>query len=304
METLFQERLRLCAGKTEALLDSLLPEEDGPARRLRDAMRYSLLNGGKRLRAFLTVTFCEACGGRPEHAGPYAAGLEMMHAFSLIHDDLPSMDNDPMRRGKPSNHIAFGESTALLAGDALALLSLETVAGNPYRTDGDNLNAVRILAGAAGLRGMCGGQQLDLQSSDPAFQPDSVGDRTELLHKLVSGKTGALFSAACLLGCIAAGADERKKEAARSFAEQAGLAFQIADDLLDLHASPEALGKTPGKDRESGKLTFPSLIGESEANAYALSLCGGAKQALDAFPSLEAKSALLQFCDYLTRRTN
>ena len=161
---LLRKRLDACAQETAKALEELLPPERDPARLLNESMRYSLLAGGKRLRAFLTLTFCELCGGKRADALHYAAGLEMMHAFSLIHDDLPEMDNDTIRRGKPTNHMVYGSATALLAGDALALKAVETVALNPRVSPERNLLAVRILSSQAGYEGMCGGQQIDLQS--------------------------------------------------------------------------------------------------------------------------------------------
>lgn len=299
MDSLLESRLKSCALRTESVLEQLLPEDRGEAGKLVDAMRYSLLNGGKRLRAFLTLTFCEACGGRSEDAEIYAAAVEMMHAFSLIHDDLPSMDNDSLRRGKPSNHIVFGESTALLAGDALAILSLETASENPKCSPEQNLQAVTVLSRGAGWKGMCGGQQIDLQSEEKQIGRD-------VLEELVAKKTGALFEASCLLGCIAAGCGRKTEfaEAARTFARLTGLAFQIADDLLDLHSTPEMLGKTPGKDVSSGKSTFPALLGEKEAESYAISLCGDAERAIDVFPPSEAKDALVRYCRYIVGRQN
>jgi geranylgeranyl pyrophosphate synthase len=219
----------------------------------------------------------------------------MMHAFSLIHDDLPCMDNDTLRRGKPTNHVVYGESTALLAGDALSLLALETLASNPHCNDSQNLGAVKLLSAYAGCLGMCGGQQIDLQSENKEITKDE-------LEALVYKKTGALFAAACELGCIAAGKDDKKRETARLFGLTTGLAFQIADDLLDLRADVSALGKTPGKDTQSGKSTFVSLLGETEAFAYASSLCEQAKGLLDAFDDSEAKESLCAYCDYIITR--
>lgn len=295
---LLNARLRTCAEETEAALERLLPAETDPAHVLNESMRYSLLAGGKRLRAFLTLTFCELCGGSRENALHYAAGLEMMHAFSLIHDDLPEMDNDTLRRGKPTNHIVYGSSTALLAGDALALKAVETVSLNPRCSPERNLRAVRILTAEAGYAGMCGGQQIDLQSEHA-----SVG--REVLEELVNRKTGALFAASCMLGCLAGAKDpEPLLSAASGYGTKTGLAFQIADDLLDLHATAETLGKTPGKDLANEKSTFPSLLGEEQAVAYARSLCGDAALLLRIFPDSDAKTALLQYCDYILTRQN
>lgn len=295
--SLFATRLSDHAALANKALATLLPSrEDGYDKILREAMAYSVENGGKRLRAHLVMEFCALCGGNREACLPYAAGIEMMHAFSLIHDDLPCMDNDTLRRGKPTNHVVYGESTALLAGDALSLLALETVANNPSCNDAENLAAVKLLASYAGCFGMCGGQQIDLQSENKQIS-------MEELEALVNKKTGALFAAACELGCIAAGNDEKRRELANRFGLTTGLAFQIADDLLDLRADVSALGKTPGKDAESGKSTFVSLLGEAEAYDYASTLCEKAKELLDGFGDSEAKESLCAYCDYIITRT-
>ncbi len=294
--SLFLERLSANACVAEDALSHLMPSDaDGYDKVLRESMRYSVLNGGKRLRAHLVMEFCALCGGETEACLPYAAGIEMMHAFSLIHDDLPCMDNDTLRRGKLTNHVVYGESTALLAGDALSLYALETLANNKHCTDTQNLHAVRLLSAYAGCLGMCGGQQIDLQSENKQISADE-------LETLVNKKTGALFAAACELGCIAADADAKKRETARLFGLTTGLAFQIADDLLDLRASTDKLGKTPGKDVQSGKSTFVSLLGEQGAFDYASSLCEKAKGLLDAFGDSEAKESLCAYCDFIITR--
>lgn len=294
--SIFEETLRTCAADVEAELQSRLAENDSDnAKKLTDAMRYSALDGGKRLRAFLTITCCAICGGERRNAVPYAAALEMMHAFSLIHDDLPCMDNDTLRRGKPTNHIAFGEATAMLAGDALSLKAIETAATNPYCLPEQNLHAVQVLSRDAGEVGMCGGQQIDLENEHSRISET-------VLEDLVNRKTGALFAASCALGAIAAGADENAIKKLRRFAYLTGLAFQIADDLLDLHASADELGKTPGKDSQSEKNTFPSLLGEEAARAYAAKLCAEAAELLQTFPDSPSREALLQYSSYILIR--
>lgn len=261
--TTLSEALRTVAEKTEKRLDKLLPESgEGGGLTLRRAMRYSLLGGGKRLRAFLAVCFCGLNGGEPERALDYAAAIEMIHAFSLIHDDLPAMDNDDMRRGKPSCHKAFGESTAILAGDALSLYAFTAVCSCRECTPAENASAAELIAHYAGVAGMCGGQQDDL---------DGEGKHMDLagVTRLVDGKTGALFSCACMLGCIAAGADTEALEQARRFGVLFGRAFQITDDLLDIEGVSEKLGKTAGKDAAEGKSTFVSLLGTEKARGLA-----------------------------------
>lgn len=296
--SLFLERLEKNASLAEKALDEWLPTADtGYDRILPEAMRYSALGGGKRLRAHLVLEFCALCTGESRTALPYSAGIEMIHAFSLIHDDLPSMDNDTLRRGKPTNHVIYGEATALLAGDALSLRALEVVASNPYCSGTQNLHAVKLLSAYAGFAGMCGGQQIDLQSENTKIS-------REELETLVNKKTGALFSAACELGCVAADAGAEKREIARIFGKTTGLAFQIADDLLDIRSNADELGKTPGKDEKSGKSTFVSLLGIECAECYAKKLCEEAKGLLTAFPDSEAKKSLAEYCDFVVTRNH
>ena len=220
---------------------------------LLEAMRYSLLSGGKRIRAVLVLAFCAACGGDEESAMNAACAIEMLHAYSLIHDDLPCMDNDTLRRGKPTNHVVYGETNAVLAGDALQAAAFSALLRCPL--EGDRLVAMaRTLADAAGEKGMCGGQYLD--TSNEAEDVD--GDYLVELHSL---KTGALLKAACLMGTISAGADEEKQKAAAEYALHLGLAFQIRDDMLDTIGDAATLGKDIGSDAANGKTTFVTLYG-------------------------------------------
>ncbi len=288
----FTQRLCAHAALTERELEDRLPRIGAdPADKLHEAMRYAVLGGGKRLRAHLVFEFCALCGGKQEAANAYAAAMEMMHAFSLIHDDLPCMDNDTLRRGKPTVHVAFGESTALLAGDALALLALRVAGGNPYVKD--NGRAVEVLSEASLL--MCDGQQMDLQSEQKQIGLDE-------LRLLVDRKTGALFAASCCLGCIAAGASEECIARAKAFGEWTGLAFQITDDLLDIRSDAKTLGKTAGKDIKSRKSTFVSLLGQAEAERIAREACEQAKKQLTGFADLEAKDSLSDYCDFILGR--
>ncbi len=291
----FIQALDKYAQSTENRLLFHAENKSGGVSSLDEAINYSLLGGGKRLRAYLVQEFCELCGRTGIEAIDYACALEMIHAFSLIHDDLPSMDNDDMRRGKPSNHKAFGEATAILAGDSLALDAFGVVCLTPYCSPNQNEQAVIALSTAAGSVGMCAGQQFDL---------DGEGKRLgiEELTRLVDLKTGALFSCACLLGCIAASASEAQKQAAKRFGLLTGRAFQIADDLLDIHSTPEVLGKTVGKDIESEKSTFASLLGEDGAKALALEYISEAKKSLDDFADSESKERLIEFCDFILTR--
>ncbi len=292
--TALSEVLRDAAERTEKRLELLLPEcGDGGELTLRKAMRYSLLGGGKRLRAFLAMCFCGLNGGEPERALDYAAAIEMIHAFSLIHDDLPAMDNDDMRRGKPSCHKAFGESTAILAGDALSLYAFKAVCSCRACTPKENARAAELLAHYAGVSGMCGGQQNDL---DGEGKPQNA----EELTRLADGKTGALFSCACMLGCIAAGADDTAFESARRFGVLFGRAFQITDDLLDIEGTPEELGKTTGKDEAEHKSTFVSLFGAEKARVLAGEYLCEAKSAV--VGGNEYARIIHELCDYIINR--
>ncbi|MDE6660001.1 MAG: polyprenyl synthetase family protein [Eubacterium sp.] len=218
-----------------------------------EAMKYSLSNGGKRLRPVFCLEFANCCGLEKEQALDFACALEYIHTYSLIHDDLPCMDNDDFRRGKPSCHKQFGEATALLAGDALLTHAFELLANADLPAD-KRIKAVSVLSSKSGVAGMIGGQVIDLkyESENPnLLQILSV-------HKL---KTGALIAAACLLGCVAAGANEKQMIAAEEFAYNLGIAFQIKDDILDVIGDSEELGKPIGSDAENDKTTYVSIKG-------------------------------------------
>ena len=232
----------------EARLDALLPQKD----RLTESMRYSLLAGGKRLRPILTLEFCRACGGDASDALDAACGIEMLHTSSLIHDDLPAMDNDELRRGKPTNHVIYGEWLALLAGDALQAEAYSVIlrSSNEARIRAE---AARILAEAAGYPGICGGQFLDLDGEDRTLSEEEI-------RALNDGKTASLIAAACMMGCVCAGAYE-KLPAADACGRAMGIAFQLRDDLLDVESSTEELGKPVGSDEKNGKSTLLSLRG-------------------------------------------
>ena len=239
------------------------------------AMTYSLTAGGKRIRPALTLAFCRACGGDWEKALPLACALEMIHTYSLIHDDLPCMDNDDMRRGKPSCHKAFGEDTALLAGDGLLTAAFQTIlsADLPAETI---RQADLALARAAGPAGMIGGQVMDLANEGRAVDAARLRE-TDML------KTGALIRAAAAMGCIAAGAPEELRKAADRYAADIGLAFQIVDDILDTVGDPAALGKAVGSDAANDKSTYVTLLGLEGAKAEAERLRASAVDALAAF---------------------
>ncbi len=240
-----------------------------------EAMEYSLGNGGKRIRPMLTLEFCRVCGGDYKSALPFALGVEMIHTYSLIHDDLPCMDNDDMRRGKPSSHKKFGEANALLAGDSLLTLAFETVLSADLSAE-KKVKAGLALAKAAGCSGMIAGQVMDLANEGKAVGYDAVRETDRR-------KTGELIKVACVLGCIAAGADEEKIKAAEKYSENIGLAFQIVDDILDVTSDEATLGKPIGSDSENEKSTYVSLLGLEKSAEFANELTVQAKAALNIF---------------------
>lgn len=242
---------------------------------LQEAMEYSLLAGGKRLRPILTVETCRMCGGDPKAALPFACGVEMIHTYSLIHDDLPSMDDDDLRRGRPTNHKVYGEATAILAGDGLLTdaFRMLTQAELPAERI---VEAVACLSKAAGPAGMVGGQVLDMAGEGRGLT------RSEL-ETLQSLKTGALICAAAELGCIAAGSTLKEREDVRNYARALGRAFQIRDDMLDVVSSEQELGKTIGSDRVNEKSTFVTAIGLVECEKLVKSLTQQAVDALSGF---------------------
>ncbi|MCI5801175.1 MAG: polyprenyl synthetase family protein [Oscillospiraceae bacterium] len=271
----FEQKLAGYQERVERALDRALTFEPCPQQAVIDAMRYSLLGGGKRIRAVLLLEFAGACGISEETAMPFAAALEMIHAYSLIHDDLPCMDDDDLRRGKPSCHIRFGEANALLAGDALLTHAFGLAASAPELPPYRVMSAVEELARAAGAFGMIGGQVLDLESEGREI------DEMRLLsiHRL---KTGALISAGPVMGCILGGALSRVP-AAREYGAALGLAFQIVDDILDVTGIEQLLGKPIGSDRDNIKTTTVSLYGLERARRLADELTDQADALLDHF---------------------
>ncbi len=259
------------------------------------AMAYSISNGGKRIRPMLTLEFCRLCGGDFKKALPFALGAEMIHTYSLIHDDLPCMDDDDIRRGKPSSHKVFGEANALLAGDALLTLAFETVLSAPEIGGDAKAKAGLELARAAGCAGMIAGQVMDLANEGRAASLDDIKATDRL-------KTGEMIRVSALLGCIAAGADEEKMNAAARYCENIGLAFQIVDDILDVTSDVETLGKPIGSDSENEKSTYVSLLGLEKSASFAEKLTNDAKEALNIFGS--EGEFLAQLADRLLSRKN
>lgn len=281
--------------QVETALSALLSAREGSDAEIYEIMRYSALGGGKRVRAFLAYAFFGACGGTEfEKVTDYACAVEMIHAASLVHDDLPALDNDDMRRGRPSCHKAYGEAQAIVAADGLFIKAFEVASANRFCTPAQNAAAVNLLARMAGPDGMCGGQMTDIRT-------DGGRNDIELLKKLDIQKTSCLINAACGLGCIAAGADESQLADAEEYARELGLAFQIRDDILDCTSDEESLGKTVGSDAERDKSTFVSLFGLNRCAELVREETEKAKKALsDCFGDAEF---LTWLAGYLAERT-
>jgi len=276
------------AARTEASLERLLPDPAAAPERLHAAMRHATLGGGKRMRPLLVYAAGTTLGASEELLDAPAAAVELVHAYSLVHDDLPAMDDDDLRRGRPTVHVAFDEATAILAGDALQTLAFSVLA-EAAASDTLRIGWVRELAAASGAAGMCGGQALDIDATGKV-QPLP---QLERMHAL---KTGALIRAAVRMGALAGGADAATLARLDGFAAALGLAFQVRDDLLDVEASSEQLGKTAGKDAVQAKSTYPALLGLDGARAKlaelaaamdaALAPCGAEADALRALGRL------------------
>jgi len=283
--------------KVDQALHALMPREDSHPVRLVSAMRHSLFAGGKRIRPILVLAAAGAAGGRDDDALLPACALELVHTYSLIHDDLPAMDDDDFRRGRPTCHRAFDEGTAILAGDALLtmafdLLSVENKGEETGIEDHIRLRMVQELARAAGWRGMVGGQQVDMDSE--GSEPD-----LPVLEYIHTHKTGALIRCSLILGGLSANADEATLRALASFGEKVGLAFQVVDDILDLTATTEEMGKDQGSDAERGKVTYPGLFGLEGARERAFKLVDDAKNVMGGFDSA---GRLAEIADYVLLR--
>jgi farnesyl diphosphate synthase len=291
----FEAALSFAASSVEHTMDRLLPKGDTDESRVFDAMRYSSLGGGKRLRAFFVLASATLFKVGALPAMRTASAIEFVHAYSLIHDDLPAMDDDDLRRGKPSCHKQFDEATAILAGDALQALAFEVLAHEDTHGDAAvRTHLVSDLAKASGAQGMVGGQMLDLLAET---RPDlSIGAITRLQRL----KTGALISFSCTAGAILGKASEPLRAALSAYAHDLGLAFQIVDDLLDIEGSAEELGKTPGKDAASGKATFVSILGKERARDQAELLARQAAAHLEPFG--EAADLLKQAARFVVAR--
>lgn len=282
--------------RVESALDTAL--ESGYPETIYDAMRYSLMAGGKRLRPILCLATCELLNGTEAMAMPTACALEMIHTMSLIHDDLPSMDNDDYRRGQLTNHKVFGEDVAILAGDALLSYAFEHVATQTQDVAPANiLRVIADLGRAVGAAGLVGGQVVDLASEGKSDVS------VETLNYIHSHKTGALLRVSVTSGAILAGAEEHQIKVLSQYAERIGLAFQIVDDVLDITATSEELGKSAGKDLAAQKVTFPSLWGIEESNRQAQQLISEAKAEVLTCFGTQARS-LVAIADFIVNRTH
>ena len=283
--------------RMEAALARLLPEARVAPGRLHEAMRYATLEGGKRVRPLLCFAAGEACGAAPERLEVAASAVEMIHAYSLVHDDMPCMDNDVLRRGKPTVHVQFDEAAALLVGDALQSLAFQLLSETPLAHDpARQLGMVKLLAVASGSRGMAGGQAIDLDATGRAMTEGEL----ETMHRM---KTGALIRVSVRLGAatgrpLAAG----DLAALDAYAGAVGLAFQVVDDVLDVEGSTATLGKTAGKDAAQGKPTYVSLLGLAGAKARAAALAGEARAALAPFGADSRR--LAEMAEGIVRRTH
>lgn len=291
---LYTERLSRHLQAAETALSAALPKEDGE-HSVAPLMAYACEGGGKRIRPVLLLEFCHLCCGDTARALPFAAAIEMIHSYSLVHDDLPCMDNSPLRRGKPSVHAAYGETMALLAGDALLNRAFEVMLSVTETEPSAVLRAAGELADRAGIYGMIGGQVLDLACEGKSIDLDT-------LNTLQEGKTGALLMAACRMGVILGGGTEEQIAQAGEFGYALGRCFQIVDDILDVTATSEEWGKPVGGDAENGKTTFVSLLGLEEARRLAAAYTEQAKAALTAFS--EERADLCALADALLVRTH
>ncbi len=276
-------------------LDKYLAEKNNPQNIIYKAMRYSVFAGGKRLRPILMLNACEMCGGDIDEVIPFACALEMIHTYSLIHDDLPAMDNDDLRRGMPTSHIKFGEATAILTGDALLNKAFEIVSAYNGKNVERAMRAVNMLAVSAGTEGMIGGQVVDMESEGKDISLDA-------LRYLHLNKTGAIIESACTVGALIGGGGETEISAAGEFAKNLGIAFQIQDDILDVTGTSEELGKPIGSDSEKNKCTYVKLLGLERSREEAERYSQNAKKALEVFG--KKADFLIWLTDYLTERKN
>lgn len=280
-------------------LDRWLPAESELPQRIHQAMRYSVFAGGKRVRPILALAGCEAVGGSIQSALPAACALELIHTYSLIHDDLPAMDNDDFRRGRPTSHKVFGEAIAILAGDGLLTEAFKLLSDPRFSSDSTPervLAVIHEIAVCAGTWGMVGGQVADMEAEGSA---DVNLPMVQYIH---THKTGALIKASVVAGALLGGADDRQLAAIRRYGEAAGLAFQIADDILDIEGTTEEIGKDAGSDQARGKATYPALMGLAASKQEAVEMLKEALQALEPFGT--AAEPLCAMARYIVERKN
>ena len=293
----FKKELKERSIYIEDKIESYLPKEEGYQKTIFEAMNYSLRAGGKRLRPILLMEAYKLCQGQGEDFVPYSVAMEMIHTYSLIHDDLPALDNDDLRRGKPTNHIVFGEAMAILAGDALLNTAYETMLNAAFKHSRPeiSLRAAYEISRGAGIYGMIGGQVVDVESEDKKIDKDKL----DYIHM---NKTAAMIVGSVRAGAILAGIDEDRLESLTKYAENIGLAFQIVDDILDIEGDEKLLGKRVGSDLDNDKSTYPSLLGFDASKKIVENLIEEAKTSLEVFASdAEFMNAL---ADFIRERQN
>lgn len=288
--------LRSIGSSVDDLLGRLIPIPEGPEGQLLDAMRYAALAGGKRFRPFLVVSSADVFNVPQTYALRVAAAIEMVHAYSLVHDDLPCMDDDDMRRGRPTVHVKYDEATAVLTGDALLTLAFEVITDDKTHPDaGVRAELVKMLAQRAGSHGMVGGQMIDLLSEDESLDAGAITRLQQL-------KTGALIAFSCEAGAILGRADKPERQALLAYAHDLGLAFQITDDLLDHEGDAGTVGKAVGKDAAAGKATLIAILGAEQARIQAEMLAEQAVKHLDLFG--KKADSLREIADFVVNRTS
>lgn len=291
MKKQLEDRIKLI----DSSLDEFVPVIDNLQREIYEAMRYSLMAGGKRLRPILMLEVARLFGKDWNDVKEFACALEMIHTYSLIHDDLPAMDNDDLRRGMPTNHIKFGESTAILAGDALLNKAFEVALTATHLDNEVLLNAMKILSDSSGTEGMIGGQVVDIASEGKEISIETL----KYIHSL---KTGAIIRSACIIGAVISGANENEINLIDSFATNLGIAFQIRDDILDVTGTAEELGKPIGSDIDLNKNTYVTLCGIEKSIELVKEYSNKAKDALRIFG--DKANFLIEFTDYLINRNS
>ena len=288
-----KEQLKKYIAKADEALNMYMKIQNNPQKTIYEAMSYSLFAGGKRLRPVLMMAVCDMCGGNIDDVMPFAAAMEMIHTYSLIHDDLPAMDDDDLRRGMPTNHIKYGEANAILAGDALLNKAFEVMTIYSSLEPAKTLEIIKIISQSSGTEGMIGGQIVDIESENKKIDIDAL----RYIHTL---KTGAIIRSSVVAGAVAAGADRNQINAADEFARNLGIAFQICDDILDVTGDEQTLGKPVGSDEENCKNTYVSILGLEKAQQLLIDYSEKAKNALAIFG--DKNLFLLQLTDYLSGR--